>query len=729
MLRRFTDFERHALRAESEGEFIRRALTPGRLQMAVGMVAITSCCIAIYSLSHSITMFAGLTIGLFLLVFLVVDRVFGGINHAVFTNEFKHSMFAGAAGTGYEFVCIVRDDKHIVYYNPMCERYFGKGEQGEDSLLAALQKIGFGDSQLLKISAGFDDHSEVEIKATIQTFEGDSVHVIASLRPIDRPKGFFVFKVLRDPSKIYTPEISKTPFSDALTLVWNHFLDHSPLALVTFNNDSIITRFNAAFYAMCDPSTLKGEELHLIDIISPQSHDNAKELLHKVIDEQQHIVQPVDIILAGEHKRSASLYVTSINNDQDGDNFVAYLIDTTEQKNLEHRFVHSQKMQAVGQLAGGVAHDFNNLLTAMIGFCDLLLVKHPPGDPSFADIMQIKQNANRAANLVRQLLAFSRKQTLQPALIDLSETLSELSNLIRRLIGENIELEMQYGRELYHVKVDKGQFEQVIINLAVNARDAMNEGAVNAAGKLDIITRNEVVDEQHPLPQELIGAPESETLPQGEYVVIEVRDTGSGMSKDVMKQIFEPFFTTKKMGEGTGLGLSTVYGIIQQTGGYIFVRSMQGQGTSFLIYLRKYDEPEQGTEQLSDTQQLTDLTGKGTILLVEDEIPVRTFSSRALQNKGYEVFEADSGEQGLQIIEKYEGRISVIITDVMMPGMTGPDMVEQIHATYPHIPVIFISGYGEDAFMSSYGSKRSFNFLPKPFTLNQLAQKVKEVMS
>jgi two-component system, cell cycle sensor histidine kinase and response regulator CckA len=297
-----------------------------------------------------------------------------------------------------------------------------------------------------------------------------------------------------------------------------------------------------------------------------------------------------------------------------------YFIDVTEQKHLEAQFVQSQKMQAVGQLAGGVAHDFNNLLTAMIGFCDLLLLRSRPSDPAFADIMQIKQNANRAANLVRQLLAFSRQQTLQPRVLDITDILVELSHLLRRLIGENITLEVEHGRELGLVKVDQGQLEQVVINLVVNARDAMPQG-----GRLTIRTAN--------APQAAAVRRGAEVMPAGDYVLIEVADTGVGIAPDNLARIFEPFFSTKEVGSGTGLGLSTVYGIVKQTGGFVFVESVQGCGAAFEIYLPRHQAAATPALRKSGSEPSAprDLTGSAAVMLVEDDEAVRMFGARAAQ--------------------------------------------------------------------------------------------------
>jgi two-component system cell cycle sensor histidine kinase/response regulator CckA len=402
-----------------------------------------------------------------------------------------------------------------------------------------------------------------------------------------------------------------------------------------------------------------------------------------------------------------------------GEGLTLHFIDVTEQKNLEIQFAQSQKMQAIGQLAGGVAHDFNNLLTAMIGFCDLLLLRSPPSDPSFADIMQIKQNANRAANLVRQLLAFSRQQTLQPRVLNITDILYELRHLIERLIGEHIDLEVVHGRDLGLVKVDQGQFEQVIINLAVNARDAMPRG-----GTLTIRTAN--VHQERQLRRG------HESMPAGDYVLIEIMDTGVGIPKENLARIFDPFFSTKQLGSGTGLGLSTVYGIVKQTGGFVFVSSTPGQGAVFQIYLPRCEPADAAQPARSDMPEVAavkDLTGHGTIILVEDDDPVRIFSARALRNKGYKVIEARSGEAALDVICDATEAIDLLITDVVMPHMDGPGLVREVREIYPEMKVIFISGYTEDAFRQRLDSDVGIEFLPKPFSLKELAAKVRDVLA
>jgi two-component system cell cycle sensor histidine kinase/response regulator CckA len=360
-------------------------------------------------------------------------------------------------------------------------------------------------------------------------------------------------------------------------------------------------------------------------------------------------------------------------------------------------------MQAVGQLAGGIAHDFNNLLTAMIGFCDLLLMRHRPGDPSFADIMQVKQNGNRAANLVRQLLAFSRQQTLQPKVMDVTEVITEVSHLLRRLIGASIDLKIIHDRDLGFVKIDQGQMEQVLVNLAVNARDAMGNNGV-----LTIRTRNLITKQK----RQMVGTDE---MPAGEWIALDVIDTGTGMPPEVVARIFDPFFSTKPLGQGTGLGLSTVYGIIRQSGGYVGVETEMGKGTTFTIYMpRVSDELAVQVQSVAPAvEKVEDLTGSSRILLVEDEDAVRSFSVRALQNKGYEVHEANSGDNALELLTEKKPKIDLMVSDVMMPGMDGIELGKHVRKLYPGLKIIFMSGYTEDKFKDDMGV--DIHFLAKPF--------------
>jgi two-component system cell cycle sensor histidine kinase/response regulator CckA len=473
-----------------------------------------------------------------------------------------------------------------------------------------------------------------------------------------------------------------------------------------------------------NPEQLKGQEL--IGLINQDDRERVAAKLAAAADGRLDC-EPIEVRPKRPSDKALVLFLSRLDDASDGlsahasereGGLTLHFIDVTEQKNLEIQFAQSQKMQAVGQLAGGVAHDFNNLLTAMIGFCDLLLLRSLPGDPSFADVMQIKQNANRAANLVRQLLAFSRQQTLQPRVLNITDVLYELRHLLERLIGENIKLDVVHGRDLGLVKVDQGQLEQVIINLAVNARDAMPSG-----GTLTIRTAN--------LRQEQALRRGHEVMPPGNYILIEVADTGIGISKDNLARIFDPFFSTKELGSGTGLGLSTVYGIVKQTGGFVFVNSAPGRGAVFEIYLPRLESANGGASVRADAADpvvIKDLTGHGTVMLVEDDDPVRIFGARALRNKGYKVIEAKSGEAALALIRNATERIDLLITDVVMPRMDGPGLVREVREIHPDMKVIFISGYTEDAFRQRLDRDSDIDFLPKPFSLKQLATKVRDVI-
>jgi two-component system cell cycle sensor histidine kinase/response regulator CckA len=512
----------------------------------------------------------------------------------------------------------------------------------------------------------------------------------------------------------------------------NSFIEKSPIAVVRLDEQGYMLEFNQSFSQLVQQTISPESPSKLIDVIDTEDRPKFAEAVEKTFRDHTDVA-PLSLALKLSNANTVMVYcyITLMRPDNGMKPvLMLHMVDQTEQKNLEMRFSHSQKMQAVGQLAGGVAHDFNNLLTAMIGFCDLLLMRHPAGDPSFADIMQVKQNANRAANLVRQLLAFSRRQTLQPKMLDITDLLAELSNLIRRLIGENIQMKMSHGRELGMVKADQGQLEQVIINLAVNARDAMPNG-----GTLIIRTSDVRIPANYTLPRGVIApSADDEMMVPGEYILVEVEDTGSGIPPEIIKSIFEPFFSTKEVGSGTGLGLATCYGIIKQTGGYIYVKSEVGIGTNFMLYFKRFQQEQVTikTAEVAPEASGSDLTGKATILLVEDETPVRIFAARALRNKGYEVLEADSGENAVDVYTAHAGEVDLIISDVVMPGMNGPKMIltleEQCATRMQHTKVVFISGYAEDAFMDSFGADRTFNFLPKPFTLKQLASKVKEVL-
>jgi len=495
----------------------------------------------------------------------------------------------------------------------------------------------------------------------------------------------------------------------------SRLMNSAPFGIAEVDEDGAICNVNAAFLALGSQTSARGAKL--VDVFDSEQRGQIEEAL-KAVRQRQWPIAPLDVRVAGDSGRTAQLYFSRMEDGvDDRPRLLVYAVDTTEHKTLEIQFAQSQKMQAIGQLAGGIAHDFNNVLTAIIGFSDLLLARHRPTDPSFKDIMNIKNNANRAANLVRQLLAFSRRQTLRPEVLSLTDVLNDLGNLLGRLLGEKIELQMVHGRDLGLVKVDVNQFEQVVMNLAVNARDAMPDG-----GSLRIATSNVTVDSE--------TAAAAETMPPGHYVLCEVTDTGTGMSREVLEKIYEPFFSTKEVGKGTGLGLSTVYGIIKQTGGFIFCESELGKGTTFRIYLPRY-QPEAKAEAApvkaeKKEAKRADLSGNGTILLVEDEEAVRAFASRALQQRGYKVIEADSGVAALELVDAGIERIDLVLSDVVMPEMDGPTLLKELRKRNVDSKVIFISGYAEDAFRKNLENMTDFAFLPKPFSLKQLAAAVKE---
>ncbi len=419
-----------------------------------------------------------------------------------------------------------------------------------------------------------------------------------------------------------------------------------------------------------------------------------------------------EVVQASRPSKEVYLQITLGRVEEGADvSLVAVLNDATELKTLEAQFVQSQKMQAIGQLAGGVAHDFNNLLTAISGHCDLLLMKRDEGDPDYADLAQIAQNANRAASLVGQLLAFSRKQNLQPQLLDMRDSLSDLTHLLNRLVGEKVRLTVNHDLEHKMIRADKRQLEQVIMNLVVNARDAMVNG-----GEITISTETVMLTE--PLMRDRAA------VPAGEWMVVRVSDQGVGIPADKLGKIFEPFYTTKRTGEGTGLGLSTAYGIVKQTGGFIFADSVVGEGTTFSLYFPAHEAPVEAPERKVKEAEAPVAQGDGLVLLVEDEAPVRAFASRALRMRGYTVLEAENAEEALKLLEDNTLHVDVFVTDVVMPGMDGPTWVKKALEKRPDTRVVFVSGYAEDSLEDSQSKFPNSIFLPKPFSLKELTETV-----
>jgi two-component system cell cycle sensor histidine kinase/response regulator CckA len=509
------------------------------------------------------------------------------------------------------------------------------------------------------------------------------------------------------------------------------FFQNTPMAIATVDKIGRIARSNARF-ASAFEGMLKRDERSILSVVAERDRPALEASIRRAGAGQGDIA-PVEAALGGSSERWATFFVSAVEEEErDGEAAIVYALETTTQRTLENRVYQQQKMESVGQLAGGIAHDFNNVLSVIMMATDFLLNVHKPTDPSFQDIIQIKQNANRGAALVRQLLAFSRKQTLRPQVLDLNETLNDLTMLLRRLIGEKVTLIPAFGRDLWPVKADISQLEQVVVNLAVNARDAMPDG-----GKLTIRTTN--------VPGTGSAARSYKGMPTADYVLVEVSDTGTGIPPDIIDKIFEPFFSTKEVGKGTGLGLSTVYGIVKQTGGFIYVDSKPGS-TSFRIFLpRHIADAQEATPQIpgADAPALAgdtaaadtparaaaaDLTGQGTILLVEDEEGLRALNARGLISRGYTVLEAGNGVEAIEVLGRH-GHVDLVVSDVVMPEMDGPTLLKELRRRDPNVKVIFVSGYAEEAFQKNLPEQEQYEFLAKPFTLKQLVSKVKETMA
>ncbi|MEZ5648772.1 MAG: ATP-binding protein [Alphaproteobacteria bacterium] len=498
--------------------------------------------------------------------------------------------------------------------------------------------------------------------------------------------------------------------------------DLAPIGIALLDNQTRILRGNDAFISLVGGPKIRLDGQHLDDLVFEDDRAAVRRILDSL---QAHPrFQRIDVRFGQTGNATATLFIGADFEDAPtaGRQF---MLATTEQTHLEQRLAQAQKMQAIGQLAGGIAHDFNNLLTAIMGYCDLILRRQDLENEDAADLVRIKQNAERAATLVRQLLAFSRRQILQPRILDVPETLAGLADLLRRLLGESIVLEFQHAPNLGLIFVDQSQFEQVLINLVVNARDAMPR-----SGVLRIRTTNTVLN--RPLVQG------DEVVPAGKWVTIEVEDTGVGIAPEILGRIFEPFFSTKAVGQGTGLGLATVYGIMKQTGGFVFVDTAVGRGSTFRLLFPIHADsravaPSPIAEPVGEKAikpSLQRREGKNrTVLITEDEDSVRIFAVRALEARGYTVFGAASGAEALEILRQQGAKIDLLITDMVMPEMDGPTVVAAARKIVPEIKVLCISGYAEEALKDRIRATREVQFLAKPFSLAQFAGVVKEVLT
>ncbi|MGB3723308.1 MAG: ATP-binding protein, partial [Pacificimonas sp.] len=485
-----------------------------------------------------------------------------------------------------------------------------------------------------------------------------------------------------------------------------------PIGLGLADRDGQLVFMNDAFRAAAAVGDVEDGLLYPSDLVAKEDKSAVADMVRKAAKSLDMVR---DLRVRLKHRPDEPVVLTIGRAPwQDGPAVVLSLKDNREQMKLERQITQATKMQAVGQLAGGVAHDFNNILTAIIGYCDLMMMRHTPGDPDFDDINQVRQNANRAANLVRQLLAFSRQQTLRPQLLQVSDIVGELSHLLKRLLGERVTLKADHGRGLAPVRADPGQMEQVIVNLAVNARDAMPEG-----GELVIRTFHVSASEAKRLNRE--------GMPASDYVAISVSDTGTGIPQEALPKIFEPFFTTKEVGRGTGLGLSTVYGIVKQSGGFIFADSEPGEGTTFTIYLPEQEAPAEVAVEAKPAEDENAGFGEGTILVAEDEDMVRAVAERALSRKGYDVITAENGEAALERLKAMDSPPDLLVTDVVMPIMDGPALVAAAREKFPDLKIIFMSGYAEEQLRSSVEIDDA-GFLAKPFSVAEITEKVRATL-
>ncbi len=490
-------------------------------------------------------------------------------------------------------------------------------------------------------------------------------------------------------------------------------IDASPAAIIAVDHDGRVKTWNAAAEQIFGWS--EKEVLGQPFLWAPEEHYPEHQYLRERVSRGE-IFTGVEV---RRQKKDGTLMNVSISgaplHDAQGNvtGIMAIITDITDRKNLEYQFRQAQKMEAIGRLAGGIAHDFNNILTAIFAFGGLLLNRTGQDDPRRAGLEQIKKAAEQAALLTQQLLAFSRQQVLEPKVLDLNALVGEMEKMLRRIIGDDIELMTVLNPKLGHIEADRSQVEQVVVNLVVNARDAMPQG-----GNITIETDNAELDESY--------ARQYAYVTPGPYVMLAVSDTGIGMDEETQSHIFEPFFTTKEPGKGTGLGLSTVYGIVKQSGGYIWVRSEPGDGTSFKVYFPLTKEAPQPADQPATSQR--NFKGSEVILLVEDNEMVRDPTREILEESGYTVLPGENAQQALRICSTYKGRISLVITDVIMPGMSGRDLVKKLASLKPEMKVLYMSGYTEET-ISHHGVLDSgIAFLRKPFLPDTLLLKVREVL-
>ena len=566
---------------------------------------------------------------------------------------------------------------------------------GARRLSPALAKVGETITETAALRASGDETRQVQVVQSLASLEGG-----------DAVTQSFIFP---SPPK---SEI-QVGVSTGARLVG--FLDDAPVAVALTTKEGTILEANDMLVERSGGAARVGAEVSVA--VRREDRGEVMERISDIVGGEESKL-PLEVKLTGENgeEHEARFHAHTVSTDR-GELLMNYLIDVTEMKQIEHQLAQVQKMHAVGQLAGGIAHDVNNVLTAIRGHCDLLMLRHHEGDPDFEYLNQIRSQTERAAEVISQLLAYSRRQTMRREITQLTDTLDDMKFMLSHLTTERVEFKVQHARDLGLVRIDRSEFQRVIMNLAVNSGHAMPEG-----GKLVMRTSN--IESNDPIIDDY------DVMNPGRYVQIEISDTGTGIDPKHLQKIFEPFFTTKGQGQGTGLGLSTVYGIIKQMKGFIFCDSEVGVGTTFRIFLPRFEGKVPNEEPVvakkAPTTKPRDLTGTGCILLVEDEDAVRSFAVRALELRGYKVLAAAGGEEALEIVMEDPDAIDLIVSDVIMPGMTGPEMMRKVREVRQDVLFIFISGYAEDAFREEMLEDENFRFLPKPFSLNDLAVKVKE---
>ena len=517
--------------------------------------------------------------------------------------------------------------------------------------------------------------------------------------------------------------------SFAIKEIWNIYFKESNLAYflidfekkILFKNDIIIDS---------GIKNINNENLTIYDLIHKEYYG--------LIDDSINVLENYDVrkkvIQVNLDNDVDSIVILNLQKITD-DFILCYIVDITEQRNLELQFVHSQKMQAVGELSGGIAHDFNNILTAIIGFTEVLLTKHFPGDGCFSHVMNIKQSANKAANLVKQLLAFSRQQVLKPKILNPFDIINEVSFLIKRLIGKNIKLDLNGNYSVSNIKFDQGQLEQIIINIVINARDAILDSNNNESGIIIIDIRDEQITKNNNPKTKLFSPIYDEEMNDGDYVLITIEDNGIGIANDNLVKIFNPFFSTKDS-MGTGLGLSTVYGIIKQENSYMFVDTKEGLGTKFLLYIPVCNDEFQNSFSKDDEKESVNINTEigvnedNSILIIEDDDSIRYLIFSILENRGYKIFSASCADDVMDFFENKNEKVDLIISDVIIPGGNGPSIIKNIKDRYlKNTKVIFISGYSKQYLDNEFIDDENVFFVEKPFAMKDLIKIIQNCMN